>query len=75
MSEYEEIAKNIPLKESSTVLRGNDIFYRCDFCQTVIPSLPAEKVFSCACGRLDVDTIMLRLGYDENNLTVLRQIR
>ncbi|OQW58039.1 MAG: hypothetical protein A4S17_12310 [Proteobacteria bacterium HN_bin10] len=68
--QYEELPQKY--RSSSEVPKGKDIFYRCDVCQIVIPSLPKDSV-SCTCGRVGIDVDAWRLWIDEpDKFTVLK---
>jgi hypothetical protein len=69
---YEEIVEKY--QNSSEVPKGKHLFYRCDACQSIIPSLPKESV-ACSCGRVGIDVDAWRLWFDEpDQFTVLRSL-
>ena len=43
--------------------KGDSYFYRCEICQTILPSNPADPV-SCACGNITLDPGMFKMGVD-----------
>jgi hypothetical protein len=46
--------------DASQVSRGDDLFYRCEICQDVIPSTPKENV-RCQCRNIAIDVEYIRL--------------
>jgi hypothetical protein len=48
---------------------GTNLFYACDSCSDVVPSLPTESL-GCSCGNLFVDVEFGRLGAREGDHTI-----
>ena len=55
---YETLS--VGINDTSEAKRGKDIFYKCNKCQTIIPSFPKENV-SCSCGNMGIDKDLDRL--------------
>jgi len=56
--EYEIISS--AFNSTADVPRDKDIFYRCNICGTVIPSVPSDNI-GCKCGNVFIDKDYWRL--------------
>ena len=64
----------IGIADTSEAMIGKDIFYKCDICQTVIPSTPKTSI-SCQCRNIKIDKDMHRLMVgDYSKFTTLVKI-
>jgi len=60
---------------TSEANRGEDVFYRCLFCETMIASVPKDSV-SCKCRSLSIDTGMFRFYVkDLEKIQILQRTR
>ena len=70
---YEILKKGI--NNTSEAMREKDIFYQCNKCQSIIPSLPKDNI-SCSCHNIGIDKDMNRLFVkDYSNFIILKKIR
>jgi hypothetical protein len=61
-------------RSTSDVPKDRDIYYRCDDCGDIIPSVPAHNV-GCKCGNVFIDKDYWRLVVAKmNRLSSLRRI-
>jgi coenzyme F420-reducing hydrogenase beta subunit len=64
---------NIRIHDTSEAIRGKDIFYKCNRCQSIIASIPKESV-DCSCGNIGIDKDMNRLFVkDYSNFLILKR--
>ena len=71
-SKYEVLGRNYP--STSRVPKDEDIFYQCDDCGDVIPSVPDRNI-GCKCGNVFIDKDYWRLIVaDLAKMTVLRKL-
>jgi hypothetical protein len=69
---YEIIGQSY--KNTADVPKGNELFYRCEICNSIIPST-TSKSLSCTCRNIIIDVDYLRLVVrDFNKFSVLRKI-
>jgi hypothetical protein len=64
----------IGISDTRDATREKDIFYKCDKCQSVIPSMPKDNT-NCLCGNIGIDKDLNRLfveGY--SSFIILRKI-
>lgn len=65
---------DIKIKNTSDAIRGKDIYYKCNLCQTIIPSTPKDDA-GCSCGNIGIDRDLIRLFVkDYSNFIILRKI-
>ena len=68
---YEILKKGI--SDTSEAPKGKDIYYQCNKCQSIIPSLPKDNIY-CSCGNIGIDRDMNRLFVkDYSNFVILRK--
>jgi hypothetical protein len=59
---------------TANVPKDHNIWYKCTFCGTLIPSVPDDNI-GCACGNVFIDKDCCRLAVgDMTKLVVLRKI-
>ncbi len=64
---------DIKINNTRDAIRGRDIYYKCNICQTIIPSTPKDDV-GCSCGNIGIDRDLIRLFVkDFSNLIILRK--
>ena len=66
----------IPMKitDTSQVPKGKDIYYKCEICGCILPSLPKDNI-GCRCGNIFIDIDVFRLAVkDYSKMQVLRRI-
>jgi hypothetical protein len=64
---------NISIHDTSEAIRGKDIFYKCNICQSIIASIPKDSV-DCTCGNIGIDKDMNRLFVkDYSNFLILKK--
>lgn len=69
---YEFIGTNY--KSTADIPRDEDIYYRCDDCGDIIPSVPAHNI-GCKCGNVFIDKDYWRLIVaDLSKMSVLRRV-
>lgn len=56
--DYEIVASNF--SNTAEIPKDEDIFYRCNECNTVIPSVPDDNI-GCECGNIFIDKDAWRL--------------
>lgn len=52
------------IKDTSEAKRGKDIFYRCEKCSDIVPSIPKDNI-NCKCGNIGIDKDMNRLFVED----------
>jgi hypothetical protein len=53
--------------------KGRDIFYKCNICESIIPSTPKDSV-GCSCGNIQIDADLIRLFVkDYSNFIILKK--
>lgn len=57
-TKYETLQEN--LIDTKDILKGRNIFYKCQICTNIVPSLPKDNV-CCDCGNICIDKDMNRL--------------
>lgn len=50
----------VGITDTSEAKIGDDIFYKCDICQSIVPSIPKDNAH-CACGNIGIDWDLHRL--------------
>jgi len=54
---------------------GRNIFYKCLYCETIIPSTPKDSI-GCKCGRIAIDFDMHRLCVEDlTKIQVLEKVK
>ena len=48
------------LRDTSEAIKGKDIFYKCNKCQSIIASIPRDNV-GCSGGNIEIDKDLNRL--------------
>ena len=65
----------IGISDTKEAIRGKDIFYKCDKCQHIVPSIPKDNI-NCLCGNIGIDKDLNRLFVEDySNFIVLRKKR
>ena len=63
----------VGISDTKDAIRGKDIYYKCDKCQSIIPSLPKDNE-NCSCGNIGIDKDLDRLFVEEHSsFIVLRK--
>jgi hypothetical protein len=66
---------DIAINNTKDAIKGKDIYYKCNKCQSIIPSIPKDNV-SCACGNIGIDKDLNRLFImDYSSFLILKRIR
>ena len=74
MSDPNYVVIGINYASTAAVPKDDDIFYRCDDCGDIIPSVPSHNI-GCKCGNVFIDKDYWRLIVaDLTKLSVLRKI-
>jgi cytochrome c2 len=67
---YETLS--IKVRDTKDVVKGKDIFYKCNNCQSIIPSTPKDNT-GCSCGNIEIDKDYNRLWIgDYSNFVILK---
>ena len=68
-----EILK-VGIKDEDDAQIGKDFFYKCNICQSIIPSMPRDSI-GCSCYNINIDKDMHRLFIkDYSNFILLKKI-
>ncbi len=51
---------DIRISDTKEAIRGKNIFYKCNICESIIPSTPKDNV-NCSCGNIGIDKDLNRL--------------
>ena len=63
----------IGIGDTKEAKRGKDIFYKCNKCQSIIPSMPKDNT-NCLCGNIGIDKDLNRLFVEDySNFIVLKK--
>jgi len=63
----------IGIGDTKDATRGKDIFYKCNKCQSIIPSMPKDNS-NCLCGNIGIDRDLNRLFIEDySSFIVLRK--
>ena len=66
---------DIQIKDISEAIIGKDIFYKCEICQVIVPSMPKDNAY-CSCLNINIDKDMHRMYVkDKSKFLILRKIR
>jgi hypothetical protein len=66
-------ALNIKITDTKEAIRGENIFYKCNLCQSIFPSTPKDNV-SCSCGNISIDKDLNRLFVEDySNFIILKR--
>ena len=69
---YEVLRKGI--KDTSEAVRGKDIYYECNICQSIVSSVPKGNTY-CSCKNIGIDKDLNRMFIrDKAKFTVLKKI-
>ncbi len=62
------------VKDTSEAVRGKDIFYKCNICQSIVSSTPKNNVY-CSCNNINIDNDLNRMFVvDKSNFVILKRI-
>jgi hypothetical protein len=62
------------IRNTKEAKKGKDIFYKCDKCQSIIPSIPKDNI-NCLCGNISIDKDLNRLFVEDySKFIVLKKI-
>jgi hypothetical protein len=54
----------VGINDSSEAQKGKDIFYKCNKCQSILPSMPKDNT-NCSCGNIGIDKDLNRLFVED----------
>jgi len=64
---------DIRISNTKDAIRGKDIFYKCNICQSIIPSTPKDSI-NCSCNNINIDRDLIRLFVkDFSNFVILKR--
>ncbi len=63
----------VGISKTSEAIKGKNIFYKCNRCQTVLPSWPKDNA-RCLCWNISIDKDLNRLTVEDySNFVILRK--
>ncbi len=64
----------VGIDDTSDAIRGKNIYYKCNMCQSIVSSTPKDSVY-CSCNNINIDKDLNRMFVrDKNNFIILEKI-